>query len=510
MPTVQDTMTPAMAREIAIYPDRWASFYRTLDGLPFSLEERPYLRDIYRLFSPEGGQGSAPRIVMLKCSRKVEKTETILNLLLYVMNNMPYFKAVYTAPRQPTVSRFVEERFKGALRSSIDNGCLLKNVVKDSVTHMTFDVGMDRLNHLYAYSGWGDAHSLLGLDADMVCIDEYQDMQMGSLEMIQEIVTQSPWKFMLISGTAREEGSAFWKLWNQSTQNRWNEEKQIWEVTNDTANGEIVGFHMDQRMHPDVTPEDLAFKKESYSTRKFVNEVLGEFYAGGLKPLTSDIVYSVCDRDLDRVRAVTPPEESFMGIDWGSETCVTIINEDGDLLDAMKIDSRSTDEVEEIKKLVLRYNCKQIVADLGYGARQIKQLQEEFGDRIRSCYYASRPKTPYEFTKRDNKRNLIYMITVDRTTYMEEMIDRFDKKQVRIPWKTDDLQWVVEECCALNSTRETDENSTRAVAGSTRTRYGRDGDDHAFHALLYAFLARDVSSDSQMPVMRTFGSSIHG
>ena len=105
---------------------------------------------------------------------------------------------------------------------------------------------------------------------------------------------------------------------------------------------------------------------------------------------------------------------------------------------------------------------------------------------------------------------MIYMITVDRTTYMEEMIDRFDKQEVKIPWKTDELQWVVEECCALNSTRETDETSTRAVAGSTRTRYGRDGDDHAFHALLYAFLARDVSQDSQMPVMRTFGSSIHG
>lgn len=498
-------MTPAMAREIAIYPDRWASYYRTLDGMPFSLEERPYLRDIYRLFSPENGKSNAPRVVILKCSRKVEKTETILNLLLYAMNNMPYFKAVYTAPRQPTVSRFIEERFKGALRSSIDGGCLLNNVVKDSITHMTFDVGMDRLNHLYAYSGWGDAHSLLGLDADMVCIDEYQDMQNGSLEMIQEIVTQSPWKWVLVSGTAREEGSAFWKLWNKSTQNHWNAEKQEWEQKNDSADGTIVGFHMDQRMHPDITQMDLNFKKEAYGTRKFVNEVLGEFYAGGLKPLTVDTVLSCVDRDLDRVRSVTPPEETFMGIDWGSETVLTIIDVDGNVKDARKIDSRSEDEVEVIKSLILRYNCKQVVADLGYGARQVKQLQEEFGDRVRSCYYASRPKTPFEFTKRDGKRNLIYMITVDRTTYMEDMIDRFEKQEVRIPWKTDELNWVVEQCCALNSTRETDENSTRAIAGSTRTRYGRDGDDHAFHALLYAFLAREVGSVSEMPMMRTFG-----
>lgn len=498
-------MSASEAREIAIYPDRWASYYRTLDGNPFSLEERPYLRDIYRLFSPEGGESHAPRVVVLKCSRKVEKTETILNLLLYAMNNMPYFKAVYTAPRQPTVSRFIEERFKGALRSSIDNGCLLRNVEKDSITHMTFNIGMDRLNHLYAYSGWGDAHSLLGLDADMVCIDEYQDMANGSLEMIQEIVTQSPWKWVLVSGTAREEGSAFWKLWNKSTQNHWNVEKQEWEARNGSADGTIVGFHMDQRIHPDVTPEDLSFKKETYSTRKFVNEVLGEFYAGGLKPLTIDTVISCCDRELDRIGSVSAPEETFMGVDWGAETSVVIIHPDGRILNALKIDSRSQDEVKEITRLILKYNCKQVVCDLGYGARQIKQLQEEFGDRVRSCYYASRPKTPFEYTKRDGKRNLIYMITVDRTTYMEEMIDRFEKGGVKIPWKTDDLQWMIDEFCALNSTRESDEASTRGRSATPRTRYGRDGDDHSFHALLYAFLAVEVGAVSELPIMRTFG-----
>lgn len=501
-----DGMTPELAREIAIYPDRWASYYRTLDGQPFSLEHRPYLREIYRLFSPEGGKTHAPRVVVLKCSRKVEKTETLLNLLLYAMNNMPYFKAVYTAPRQPTVSRFVEERFKGAMRSSIDGGCLMKNLIKDSVTHMTFDVGLDRLNHLYAYSGWGDAHSLLGLDADMVCIDEYQDMQAGSLEMITEIVTQSPWKWVLVSGTAREEGSAFWKLWNQSTQNHWNTETEQWEARNGSADGSIVGFHMDQRLHPDVTPEDLDFKKQAYSTRKFVNEVLGEFYSGGLKPLTIDTILGCCDPDLDPVDSVTPPMETYMGIDWGAETTVTIIDEKGTLLNAVKIDSRSTDEVAEIKRLILRYNSVQVVADLGYGARQVQQLQAEFGDRVRSCYYASRPKTPFEFSKRDGRRNLIYMITVDRTTYMEDMIERFEQRSVRIPWSSDRFQWIVDECSALNSTRETDENSTRARTSTPRTRYGRDGDDHSFHALLYAFLALEVGAGGDLPIIRTFGS----
>lgn len=500
-----EALTPELAREIAMYPDRWASFYRTLDGMPFSLEERPYLREIYRLFKTEDGVNHAPKVVLLKCSRKVEKTETILNLLLYALNNIPYFKAVYTAPRQPTVSRFIEERFKGALRSSINRGCLLNNVKKDSVTHMTFDVGLDRLNHLYAYSGWGDAHSLLGLDADMVCIDEYQDMAAGSLSMIQEIVTQSRWKWVLVSGTAREEGSPFWKLWSKSTQNHWDPESEQWVSKNRNADGDIVGFHMDQRIHPDVTKEDIDFKKQTYSTRKFINEVLGEFYSGGLKPLTLDTVLSCTNTALGTVDSVSAPDETFMGIDWGAETTVVIMRKDGTILNAFKIDSKASDEVAEIKRLILRFNCVQVVADLGYGARQIKELQEEFGTRVRSCYYATRPKTPFEFSKRDSNRNLIYMITVDRTTYIEDLIDRFDRGQIQIPWADDSLEWIADEFVALNSTRERDENTTRAIASTPRTKYGRDGDDHAFHALLYAHLAVEVGSQAALPLMRTFG-----
>lgn len=504
---MSEALTPELAREIAIYPDRWASFYRTLDGMPFSLEHRPYLREIYRLFKTEGGKSSAPKVVVLKCSRKVEKTETILNLLLYALNNIPYFKAVYTAPRQPTVSRFIEERFKGALRSSINNGCLLSNVKKDSITHMTFDVGLDRLNHLYAYSGWGDAHSLLGLDADMVCIDEYQDMQAGALEMIQEIVTQSRWKWVLVSGTAREEGSAFWKLWSKSSQNHWDVDSQQWVSKNPNGDPDIIGFHMDQRIHPDVTPDDIQFKKETYSSRKFINEVLGEFYSGGLKPLTLDTVLSCTDKALGIVDSVNPPDETYMGIDWGAETTVVIMDANSRILNALKIDSKQHDEVSEIKRLMLRYNCVQVVADLGYGARQIKELQEEFGSRVRSCYYATRPKTPFEFSKRDSKRNLIYMITVDRTTYIEELIERFDRGEIQIPWADDSIEWIADEFVALNSTRERDENTNRAISSTPRTRYGRDGDDHAFHALLYAHIALEVGAESNLPIIRTFGGA---
>lgn len=496
----QARLTDAEAASIVRYPDRWSQYFRTINGHQFSLKNRPYLIDIYRHFA-RGNE--APRILMLKCSRKVEKTETILNLLLYGLINMPYFTAVYTAPRQATVSRFVEERFKGALMSSINGGCLRSYLRKDASTHMTFDVGRDRYNHLYAYSGYGDAHSLLGIDGDMVCIDEFQDMGPGALEMIMEIVTQSPHKWVIVSGTAREQGSEFHRLWRQSTQNEWREGK--WIRTNNECEGDIVGYHITQTMHPDVTPEDIEFKRETYPPRKFLNEVMGEFYSGGMKPITLDMMMACCDSELDMVRSLDPPDEAWMGVDWGKETTYVIMDKSKRVLTAGKIDSQAEDEVAVIKDLILKYNVVQAVCDLGYGARQVKELQDEFGDRVASCYYSSRPRNPYQFTKRDSNRNLIYMATVDKTSFCEETIDAVDRQRITIPWRTNELQWLVDECCNLNSSRERDEASSVAKSSTVMTRYGRDGDDHAFHAILYALLCERVAGESDLPMMRTLG-----
>ena len=495
-------LSATQAREIALYPDRWVQFFRTIEGHQFSLEERPYLIDIFREFLPTTKCESA-KIVVLKCSRKVEKTETICNLLLYALLNIPYFKAVYTAPRQPQVTRFVEERFNGALMSSINNGCLMKTRHKNSVSHQTFDVGARSLNHFYAYSNWGGAEGLLGIDADLCCIDEYQDSHGDSLPMMLEMLSQSDYKWVVVSGTAREQGSAFWKLWEKSTKSEWDGSNWV-HGESDTG---IIGYHITQAMHPDITAHDIEQKKQTYTPRRFQNEVLGEFFAGHTKPLTFTDALSVADKDLKIVKGVSPPEESVMGIDWGKQTTVLIMSLDGTILNAIKLDSRADDEVAELKTLINDYNCVSVVADIGFGARQVKELQDEFGERVKSCYYSSRPMTPFEFKKRDNNRNLIFMCVVDRTTYVESTIESVKNGEVKLPYSDDSLEWVMHEWCALNSSVETDLENQRPTRSQTLTKYGRDGDDHAFHALLYARLALEFASEMGQPEIRVFGGA---
>ena len=115
--------------------------------------------------------------------------------------------------------------------------------------------------------------------------------------------------------------------------------------------------------------------------------------------------------------------------------------------------------------------------------------------------------TPYEYKKRDNNRNPIHMCVVDRTTYVERLIESIHEKEITIPWAdSDSYHWLLDEFCALNSSREADESNTRPVHNSPKTKYGRDGDDHAFHSLLYASLALEIGAGGGLPEIRVFGA----
>ena len=376
---------------------------------------------------------------------------------------------------------------------------------KQSVAHQTFDVGASELNHFYAYSAWGDAHGLLGVECDLVCVDEFQDVPQDVLPMLTEMMSLSPYKWALISGTAREQGSEFWRLWEMTTKSEWDEEKQEWIDRNPDA--EIIGYHIDQRVHPEITDEDLAYKKKLYTPRKYQNEVLGQFWAGSVKPLTMMELLACCDEERGIARALDAPDESVMGIDWGNETVVCIMDKKKNVITFERVQSRddSNDEVEVIKGLIEKYNCTQIIADIGFGARQTRELQREYGERVRSCYYSKRPMNPFEYKKRDSNRNLIYMCVVDRTTYVEKVLWAIEKEEYSFPYKDDSIEWALEQMTTINSSAEDDEKDKRPTHAQKTTKYGRDGDDHAFHALLYATLAAEVSDEYGLPTIRTFG-----
>ena len=117
--------------------------------------------------------------------------------------------------------------------------------------------------------------ALLGIEADLCCIDEYQDSGGDILPMLVEMLAQSDYKWVVVSGTAREQGSEFWKLWEKSTKGEWDSESESWVHGESKANG--IGYHISQLMHPDISEKDIAQKKETYTPRRLLTRLWVSF-----------------------------------------------------------------------------------------------------------------------------------------------------------------------------------------------------------------------------------------
>lgn len=498
-------------KRLSIKPDLWAEKFITIKGQKFDLSGREYLRPIYREFSPVNRN----RTVMLKCGRKVEKTTLILNLILYCNVMIPYFKTLYTTYRQEQVSAFVFERFADALLSCRYPG-FRDMVSKDSASHKIFRIDEKVNTHFFAHSAWGNAVGLLGLDLDFAFCDEIQDFEPGWFEKVNETLSQSKYKFLLISGTARDTGSEFHKFWLKSTQKEWNRDLHIWEAKN--PDGIIEGYHISQEMCPGTNnPDDLKKKRELYTPRKYYNEVLGEFYSGATKPLTEEVIRWNLVQDVGSDFLTEAPNkigldddgkpkeelvETVMGVDFGNYTYVTVQDFNMNVLTSFNFDSRKEDEREVLSRTIERFNVRMMIGDYGHGARQIRELQAEYGDRVRSCMYQKRPANPLDYKRKDKNHNPIYMYIADRTTYMDKVIDNFYKQSYKIPYGRDRMglptrakvyvdKTLIPELISIRTDLEDeDEETTKSGTWSSDyTKYGHEGHDHSFHTFVYCEIA---------------------
>ena len=513
-------------RRISIHPDLWAETFMTLSGEPFSLAERPYLRPIYRHFMPT----KRDKTIVLKCGRKVEKTTTIKNLIIYLNTMIPYFKTLYTTYRQDQVSAFVYEKFGDALLTCRYPD-FQKMIIKNDASHKIFRIDDKITTHFFAKSAWAEAVGLLRLDCDAVFVDEVQDFEPGWFEKVNEIMSQSEYRFLIISGTARETGTEFHKFWLKSTQNEWNRDLEIWEPAN--PDGIIDGYHISQEICPTTrAPAKLNQKKELYTVRKYFNEVMGEFYSGASKPLTPEVVGWNLVRDLDAdfldhapivevmdIVTQRPKQmviETIAGCDFGNFDYVTVMTPERDVLTTIEFDARKHDEFTMLSGIIEDFNVKMFVGDYGHGARQIRELQAEYGDRVRSCMYQKRPSNPIDYKKKDKNRNPIFMYIVDRTTYMDKVIDNFYKSMYKIPYGRHKNRQptrarayidktLMSQLISIRSDVEEDETDTlkEGTWTSDYTKYGHEGEDHSFHTFVYCEIG--ISTKRNPPMVFDLG-----
>jgi len=406
----------------------------------FSFEERRYLIDVYNCMDER---------ILLKCGRQVEKSTTLGNKILSYSGMIPHFKTLFVSPSSTQTKEFSKTRIKGAIDTSPDLQAWFDQSTVDNVFEKSA-INFSKIVLRYAFL---NADRVRGVSADFTCIDEIQDIYLDLIPVIEEASSHSPFKWFLYSGTPKSLDNPIEYLWtNNSTQNEWavpcdrhgvksdpstwhwniltennitrdylacdkcgreirpNHPLSQWVSTGDPdPDGQVYqGFRIPQLMTPWIKWEDLWAKYNDYPRVQFYNEVLGESYDSGERPLTLENLKANCNSVIDMneeaviaFRAAHPTARLYAGIDWGSDSnksytvivICTYINNRFTLIYAYRFTGQEASthvQIAKIKKLLALLRVHRAGTDYGGGVWPNDQLLREFGsNRILRYQYAS-------------------------------------------------------------------------------------------------------------------------
>jgi hypothetical protein len=355
-------VAPSYFTEFAVkMPDKEAQKH-----VPFSFSGRGYLKLPY---------DTQAHRRLFKCGRQVEKSTLLGNMTLAYCCIINSFTVLYVSPTNQQTKTFSRDRLKEPLETSDILKAWTTTKLSDNVFEKQF-INRSKVVLRYAYH---NADRTRGIPADMVLIDEIQDIITDNIPVIEECASHSPHKFFTYSGTPKSLDNSIENFWaKHSTQNEWVVPCEKHGLPKDPSTwhwnilmeehiglkglicdkcGELInpihpsaqwasmnprvrraaddgglgdkafeGFRIPQLMVPWLKWDEILVKKTTYPRGNFYNEVLGLSYDSGTRPLTRQDVIDNCKPGLlmsESVlaqirRQVGVGNPVFAGIDWGT------------------------------------------------------------------------------------------------------------------------------------------------------------------------------------------------
>lgn len=437
---------------------QFAEKFIRLKGRAFSLNNYPFFRQPYDDCSTE---------VLFKAGRQVAKSTTLCNILISEMGCIPYFQSLYVSPTITQTRRFSSQRYTPTIKHSpliqeyFTDSSVLKNVFEKSFTNGSC------INFSHAFE---DADTIRGISADRICIDEVQDILWEAVPVIKETMAASEYKWIMYAGTPKTFDNTIEKLWNGSTQCEWyircpgcgrgnipglknigttsyicaKCEKPLdllsgeWAITNPGA--ERFGVRIPQIIRPNLDWKDLRLKIDSgeYSEGRIRNEILGEPFDVGVKPITmADLI--ACCRDYlptEVKRSEYGIAHVFGGLDWAvtagtSVFCAGGMDTDGKFKTIYAKKYTSTDPravIEDVVRLCNQLNVEYLGADRGAGHTNNLLLHDRLQwTKVMEFAYVPKQK---EGMKWDQKSQCFIL---DRTFALDSSIYKLKNQQVIFP-----------------------------------------------------------------------------
>ena len=404
----------------------------------FSFDDRPYLRRIYDTPSNR---------ILLMTGRQVEKSTTLsIKAYTYTCLN-PHFRVLYVSPSSTQTKQFSNDRIRELLATSPSLRVWFPEHMTDNVFEKKA-VNRSQITLRYAFL---NADRTRGLSADMILKDEFQDLLLDNIPVIDEAASHSRFRIFIDSGTPKSEDNPIHHFWTAfSTQNEWaipcekhgvpkdpgswhwnildevnigknglicskcggpinaQHPKATWVQTNQpNQNGTVIeGFRIPQLMVPWIAWKDLIAKYQDYPRAKFMNEVLARSFDSGQRPLAQADIEENCDPKLEMtleyikelVKKITGPV--YAGIDWGQDSTksytvfvlAAYIDGKFTVFFAHRFDGVEADLTIQLKKimgLIQMFNVRRVGVDYGGGLWPNNELHRVFGqDRIVKYQYA--------------------------------------------------------------------------------------------------------------------------
>jgi hypothetical protein len=294
------------------------------------------------------------------------------------LNN--HFRSLFVAPSAEQAKVFSNDRVADPINMSPLVQAYTNTSLTNAVFHKKF-INYSQIRLRYAYL---TADRVRGIPADLITVDEIQDILVDNIPVIEECASHSDFKIFIYSGTPKSLDNTIEYYWaNYSTQNEWlvpcrrhgtpkNPQSWHWNILDEDnigPNGLVCdkckkpidpydpecrwaslnpqteknkdkvtfeAFRIPQLMVPWIVLTkdgwaEILRKQEHYSRQKFYNECLGISYDSGTRPITRAQLKACCKdtirlSDYESFMKYGHQTDVFAGVDWGTgEQTYTVI-----------------------------------------------------------------------------------------------------------------------------------------------------------------------------------------
>lgn len=346
------------------------------EGQRMSFTFRPWLQRIYdseyesRGIDDRGRPSRPRRFTLLKTARQCEKSTSLGNKSLTYSAFIDGVTTLYVSPGGKNTEEFADKRVTQVMQASpVMSAWLGKQFVKNKYAKR-----FENSSRIVLRSAYLDAGRVRGIPADILLLDEFQDILPNVVPVVVACLNNSNLPrgpIRVYAGTPLTTDNIIERTWvRNSTMNTWmmkcsrcntyNEPgpKQVtrhglccrkcgkpldvlggqWVRMNEREDVTFEGYHLSRAMMPYTMVANLDRFEEKWEgfykdvndpnvdEAAIMNEIFGLSFDSGKKPLSRDELIACTDPYL-RMRRVLPDAivndpgwPIFMGVDWGEGT----------------------------------------------------------------------------------------------------------------------------------------------------------------------------------------------